>query len=114
MDYTDATIQTAQPLQSRMIDFGGQKKTCHDDAELKRVAQDFEAIFIGQILKQLDEGMDHEDNILYAGQAEDVFRNMFNQELAQSMSEAGGFGLADMIEDTLKEHEQKNAAIQEG
>jgi peptidoglycan hydrolase FlgJ len=71
------------------------------ETRAQEVAQEFEALFIEQILKQADQTMDHEDNILYAGQAEDIVRGMYNQQLARGMTQAGGFGIAALIENEL-------------
>ncbi|MBN1493727.1 MAG: rod-binding protein [Candidatus Omnitrophica bacterium] len=71
--------------------------------QIEFVAQEFEALFIEQILKQADQAMDHEDNILYAGHGEDIVRGMYNQQLARSMTAQGGFGIADMIRAELVE-----------
>lgn len=70
-----------------------------------KVAEEFESIFLNQILKQSDETVDHKDNILYGGLSEDIYRGMFNQELAKIMARGGGIGIADMLEKAIAQQE---------
>ena len=80
-----------------MLSFGDKRS----EAKAQEVAQEFEALFIEQILKQADQAMDHEDNSLYAGHAEDIVRGMYNQQLARGMTQAGGLGISELIEKEL-------------
>lgn len=71
-----------------------------DQKKLKKAAQEFEAIFIQQMLDAMDKTIDRENSLLSGGGAEDYWRGMLNQEIAQSMSNrigGSGFGLAESI-----------------
>ena len=72
-----------------------------DEAKLKKACQDFEAVFIGQIWKQMrasvpKEGMLH-------SKEEEGYLSMFDQELSVKMSRSGGIGLSDMLYANLSE-----------
>lgn len=72
------------------------RKAKNDQAEaLRPVAEQFEALFLQQILKQSRETK-LDDGWLEGGQS-DTFRSMHDEQLAQSLSAKGGLGLADTI-----------------
>jgi peptidoglycan hydrolase FlgJ len=61
---------------------------------LRAAAQDFEAIFLAQVLAQL--------NPAPAGDSENgtdhsLFHDMFNEEMAKLISRSGGIGVADAV-----------------
>ncbi len=95
------SLQAMQRLSRQQLPYMFAVEGKHDETKARQVAQEFEALFIEQILKQADEAMDHEDNILYAGHAEDIVQGMYHQELARGMTHAGGFGVASLIEKEL-------------
>jgi flagellar protein FlgJ len=67
--------------------------------ELKTAAQQFEAVFVQQLLEAMDSTVDREEGFLSGGEAEKTFRGMLNQETATNISkQAGqGFGLAESV-----------------
>jgi len=68
---------------------------------MEQVAQDFESLFVNQLLKRFDETVDHEDNIMYGGHAEDMFRGMLNDEIAKTVAKGGGVGIASMVREEI-------------
>ncbi|MFM7389672.1 MAG: rod-binding protein [Vampirovibrionales bacterium] len=60
--------------------------------ELKHVAQEFEAVFIQQLMTAMDKTVDREDSLISGGEAEESFRGMLNQEMAKNMAHAPGSG----------------------
>ncbi|MCE3233851.1 MAG: flgJ [Vampirovibrio sp.] len=71
-----------------------------DQKKLKKAAQEFEAIFVQQMLDAMDKTIDRENSILSGGSSEQYFRGMLNQEIAKSMTTrqgGSGFGLAESI-----------------
>lgn len=75
-----------------------------DDAKLRQVAQEFEAVFIGEMLKHigLDEAAGELGGDFTGGYGEDAFRTFLVREYADAISEKGAFGLADKIYNQLK------------
>lgn len=68
--------------------------------ELKEAAQQFESVFIKQLLDAMDKTVDREGSILSGGSAEEYFRGMLNEHIAQNFSDrpgGSGFGLAENI-----------------
>ena len=71
--------------------------------QLKQAAQQFEAIFVRQMLaaaRNTDFGGDD----LFGGQADETFREMRDSQFAQMASESGALGLAKSIEAQLAHH----------
>jgi peptidoglycan hydrolase FlgJ len=61
--------------------------------KLKNAAQQFEAVFLNQLLEAMEKTVDREDSMLDGGEAESTFRGMLYQEMSTSMSQAGGNGI---------------------
>jgi Rod binding domain-containing protein len=72
---------------------GGGDQTPRADA-LRQAAQEFEAVFLAQVLGVMSQGL--ADDLL--GDAEGgVFHEMLNDEIAKLISRAGGIGVADAV-----------------
>jgi Rod binding domain-containing protein len=67
--------------------------TPHD--ALRDAAQEFEAIFLAQMLGAMTQGL-RGDDLAGDGQG-DVFRDMLNEEVAKLISRSGGVGVADAV-----------------
>jgi Rod binding domain-containing protein len=68
-----------------------------DPAEARRAAEDFEAVFISQMLAPMFEGIS-DDEYFGGGPGEDIYRSMMVEEYGKSIAKAGGFGLADAVQ----------------
>ncbi len=63
-------------------------------ARATKATQDFEAVFVGMMLKQMRKSM-ASDNPLFGKSSEaKVYQDMMDDSLAQQMSRTGTFGLA--------------------
>lgn len=72
----------------------------NDEKKLRETAQDFESIFMKQLLDAMDKTVDRTDSIMNGGTAEEYFRDMMNDEIAKGMSHrvgGSGLGLAEAI-----------------
>jgi Rod binding domain-containing protein len=82
--------------------------------KLKKAAQEFEGVFIKQLLDVMDKTVER-SGLLDGGSAEETFRGMLNDEIAKSISTrpgGSGFGLAEVIYrqmDQAMKAEQQNA-----
>jgi flagellar protein FlgJ len=65
-------------------------------AELRRAAEEFEAIFLAQMMAPMFEGLDT-DGLGGGGMGEEIFRPMLIERYAEALSQAGGVGIADSI-----------------
>jgi flagellar protein FlgJ len=62
---------------------------------LRETAQDFEALFVAQMLATMTQGLGH--GLAGQGGQSDIYEDMFNQEVGKLISRAGGIGVADAI-----------------
>ncbi len=65
--------------------------------EVRRVAEEFEAVFIGQMLAPMFEGLET-DELFGGGPGEDIYRSVLVEEYGKSIARAGGIGLSDIIQ----------------
>jgi peptidoglycan hydrolase FlgJ len=87
-----ADAQVPAPLRARRPD--------GTPAQAKKVAQEFEAMFVGMMLKSMRETVG-KDKLTGGGHGEETFRSLLDQEYAASAARNGGIGLAKMIEKEL-------------
>ena len=72
------------------------------DKELKDVAEQFEAIFVHQMLKQARQGKLAEG--IFNSEAQDTFNNMLDIEYSQILSKKSNFGIADALIKQFQPH----------
>jgi peptidoglycan hydrolase FlgJ len=72
----------------------------NDPAKAKKVGQEFEAMFVGMMLKSMRDTVG-KDKLTDGGRGEETFRSLLDQEYAQAAVRGGGIGLAPMIEKEL-------------
>lgn len=94
---------STKSLQDRLRDLRSQvhPEKGMDAVKLKKACQDFEAVFIGQIWKQMRSSVP-KDELLHSKE-EEGYLSMFDQELSVKMSQSGGIGLSDMLYANLSE-----------
>ena len=63
---------------------------------MKKAAQEFEAVFLNQMLAPMFEGLST-DGLGGGGVGEEMFRPMLIDTYAKSIAQAGGIGVADSI-----------------
>lgn len=64
---------------------------------VERVAQEFEALFLAQMLEPVFESTDTE-GLFGGGEGEKVFRSMMVQEYGKAIARSGGVGIADAVQ----------------
>lgn len=79
-----------------------QAKTINRQSELYKVCQDFEAIFIKQMLNVMRKTI-NKTGLLDGGFAEEVFEDMLYDEYAKKMAKNANFGLSDTLYRQLSE-----------
>lgn len=65
-------------------------------SELKKVAQEFEAVFISQMLKVMRETIE-ESGLTEGGFGKSIYTEMFDQEVSLNMARHGTLGVADIL-----------------
>jgi flagellar protein FlgJ len=89
---SQATTVTAQSLKGKG----------RDPQQLKAAAQQFEAIFIQQMFKEMRNTVP-DDGLIPHSNADDMYTQMQDAEAAKIMAERGGIGLAElMLQELLK------------
>lgn len=64
--------------------------------ELRRAAEEFEAVFLSEMLAPMFEGLDT-DGLGGGGMGEQIFRPMLVERYAEAIVRAGGVGIADSV-----------------
>jgi flagellar protein FlgJ len=68
--------------------------------EIKKVCQQFEAIFINMLFKQMRNTIT-EGGLTEKSQARETFEGMLDEEMSKAIAEGGGFGIAEMMTKAL-------------
>ncbi len=66
------------------------------DAKIDEVAQEFESVFLGQMLQHMFANVE-QNELTGGGYAEDVYKSMMLDEYAKIISRTGGIGVADHV-----------------
>lgn len=75
--------------------------------QAKKVAQDFEGLFVGMMLKSMRETVG-KDKLTGGGHGEDIYRSLLDQEYVAATVKRGGLGLAKHIErDIIRQESRK-------
>jgi len=77
---------------------GNNNLSRHD--KVKAVANEFEAIFVTQMIRHMYSGIETDEN-LGGGNGERVFREFLFDEYGKIVSDAGGFGIAESVQREL-------------
>lgn len=64
---------------------------------VRRIAQEFEALFLSEMLAPVFESVDTEGPF-GGGQSEKIFRSMMVDEYGKAIAQAGGVGIADAVQ----------------
>ncbi len=81
--------------------------------KLQKAAQDFEAVFIGNMLKQMRKPITGENTLLGNSSEAKMYQEMMDEATAKQMSRTGSFGLANLLCRTLEPNQPAAAAAAE-
>ncbi len=70
------------------------------DGSIREVAEQFEALFVAQMLKAMRDTLPKEG--LFSSSEMTTYQQMLDQQLALNLSKSGSIGLADLIEQQLR------------
>lgn len=68
-----------------------------ENVKLKKACQDFESIFLSHLFKTMRATTEEEEGLFGKGLGNDLFRDMFDGEVAKKISYGRGMGLADIL-----------------
>ena len=92
---------SAPTLQANQLNKIPETKGVSDDAKLREAANDFEAIFIQQMLKTMRK-TSFESDLLPKSEGEKVFQSLLDEQYALLSAKSGSLGLSEMIYQQLK------------
>jgi peptidoglycan hydrolase FlgJ len=76
-------------------------------AAAKKSAQDFEALFLSQMMQHMFAGIDTK-GMFSGGAGEEAWRDVLTQEYAKVMAKTGGVGVADSVmREMIRQQESK-------
>lgn len=81
-----------------------------NNEEMRKALKDFESLFINQMLKTMRESVGKSD-LFHGGSGEDIYTSMLDEEIAKSISNAGGIGLEKMLMKQMSAEYGKAAAM---
>jgi len=74
----------------------------HSDAQIKKVSQDFEGIFMRMMFKEMRDSV-QKSNLFGDTNAMNIFESMRDDQLADKISQSGGIGLGQIIYQRLQQ-----------
>jgi Rod binding domain-containing protein len=77
-----------------------QQRTQPEEQKLKEVAQGFEAILIASLLKEARPS--EQAGLFGGGLSQDLYRQLFTDEIAKAIARSGGIGVGKMLEQQLR------------
>jgi len=81
-----------------------------DEGKLRKTCEDFESIFISQMLKVMRKSIP-KSALLDAGSQQDTYRSLFDEELSKSMAKRGGIGLGKILyQNIINQGKNRNLA----
>lgn len=76
------------------------------DQAAKRAAQEFEALFLSEMLAPVFESIDT-NGMFGGGQGEEIYRSMMVQEYGKAIAQSGGVGIADAVQREILKMQEK-------
>jgi peptidoglycan hydrolase FlgJ len=93
MQVTSINNSHSYPMATSQV----KKPSIDRNSELYQACQDFQTLFIKQMLDAMRKTINKDDGLLEGGMGQDVYEDMLYDEYAKKMSSTGQFGLAEMI-----------------
>lgn len=68
----------------------------HQEPELRKACEDFESLFINQLMKQMRKTIPKSD-LFPESQAKEIYTSMMDSEMSSKIAKGGGLGLAELL-----------------
>lgn len=91
---TDFLLQATAPR--NLVPAAPDRPTTPEQMRARETAEDFEAVFLAQMLGHMKLGIDP-DSAFGGGKGEEAFQSLVAEKYGESMTEMGGIGIADAI-----------------
>jgi len=92
--------------QANQADRGGHPNA----ARFRKVAEDFEAVFISEMMRPMFENIQAEAPF-GGGPSEDIWRNMQIDEYGKAIAKSGGIGIADAVMDQMIKMQEGRSGV---
>lgn len=79
-----------------------------DTNAIRKAAEDFEAIFISQMMNHMFKNVAEGGGMFGGGQGESMWKGVYLDEISKSIAGRGGVGVADAIERQLLQLQEAN------
>ena len=96
---------SAPPLPLPMVP-GGKKI---DETKLKKASEDFEALFINQLMQSMRRTV-LKSKFLEDAPGKEVYQSLFDREISKKMAQKGALGVGKIIYRNVLEHEKARMA----
>lgn len=97
-------LSDTSPVQSlvgmKLAQESGTKTTAFDATTAKKAAQEFESLFLSQMMQHMMSGVST-DPVFGGGEGEKMFKSVLVDEWAKQATQAGGVGLSSAIQSQL-------------
>lgn len=80
----------------------GRRTAGAGDGTLREVAQEFESLFLKQMLDSMRSTLNEENRLVDTGMAGEYFEDMLYEEYSKIMAKRGTFGIAELIVDQFR------------
>lgn len=101
LDLVKSGMQNSQTVNSDQVLFNRIKESGSDKEQLKKVAIEFESIFVTKMLEEMDKTVDHEGGLFEKGEGDyvDTFKSIVFQQMGRDIANnpRTSFGFADQI-----------------
>lgn len=107
----DTTLALMNAAQGDAASASKKIKQAAQDRNLQRIeetAQDFEAMFVAEMMKPMFEGLSTEAPF-GGGKGEEVFRGLMLQEYGKLMARTGTIGIADDVKQAMIEMQEQQS-----
>lgn len=94
-------------LEKKLAEFKSSAQSDGDKTKLREAAQEFEAIFISQMLQPMMNTVET-DSLFGGGNSEKVYQSMMVDEVGKAISKNGGIGIADQVYQELLKIQEGN------
>ena len=104
----DTNLALLQATQTNNAQASQKIKSTLKEADLAKIdeaAQDFEAMFVSEMMKPLFESI-KTDGPFGGGKGEEVFRSMLQQEYGKIVAQTGEIGIADQVKRQMIETQE--------
>ena len=101
LDIIKSGLHNAQTVNSDQVLYNRIKESGNSKEQLKKVATEFESIFVTQMLEQMDKTVDRDDGLFGKGEGDyvDTFKSIVFQQMGRDIANnpRTSFGFADSI-----------------